>query len=171
MNDYLKKRMEHINNGRPLQKKERKPIAKVSKKRAEKLAAEREARGDGAEDKYFDYWMKNAVPRCEECGMEAPWLLEPQYSVMWRACQAHVLPKKKKYGFPSLRDNLDNHMVLFPSFGGHLCGDHGFFDSSWFNATTMNVWPKAVEIFKKLYPLIPENERKNIPEQLLKELQ
>jgi hypothetical protein len=34
----------------------------------------------------------------------------------------------------------------------------------------MDVWPKAVEIFKQLYPFIPSNEKKYIPEILSKHL-
>ena len=159
-------------------KKERKPIPKISKKKAQEIADEKAAGGESGLDKYFEYHMKHSEPVCEECGMRADWLVEPQddpkkaeaYRLIWRACQAHVMPKKKVYGFPSLRNNLDNHLVLFPSWGGHLCGCHGFFDSNWYNATTMNVWPKAVEIFKKLYPFIPEKEKKNIPDVLLQTL-
>lgn len=160
-------------------KKEKKYLNKISPKRRKENEEAKALGNDLREDEYFEYWMKNAIPRCENCGMEAYWLLEKQkdekkqeaYRLIWRACQAHVLPKKKTYGFPSLRNNLDNHLVLFPSWGGLLCGCHGWFDSSWYNASTMEIWPKAIEIFKtKLYGLIPEKELKNIPEILLQTL-
>jgi hypothetical protein len=161
-------------------KKEKKPLKKKSPKT---LAREKQQRmeqtTDKKEDDYYEYWMEHAEPVCAECGMTAYWLLEPQedekkresYRLMWRACQAHLLPKKKEYGFPSLRNNLDNHIVLFPAWGGHLCGDHGFYDSSWFNASTMKIWPEVKQIIiEKLIPLVSEKEKKNIPEILLKEL-
>src|ERR1700751_5981669 len=114
-------------------------IPKVSAKRKEKMKQQRESNTDKAEDDFFEYHMKHSIPVCQECGMKAYWLLEPQedkerqaaYRFIWRACQAHILPKKKNYGFPSFRNNLDNHLVLFPSWGGLLCGCHGFYDSNW----------------------------------------
>jgi len=177
MSTYLEDRMMRKNGKLPKLsfKKEKKPLKKVSDKKLAEIKSNK--RGDEKkEDNYFEYWMKHAVPICENCGMEAHWLKEPQtdpgkkkaYDLMWRACQAHVLPKKKTHGFPSLANNLKNHLVLFPSWGGYLCGCHGFFDSSWYNATTMDVWPKAVDIFKELCPFMPEKEKKNIPEQFLK---
>ena len=163
-------------------KKEKKPMKRVSDKKKAEDAEQKKDRatsGDFTLDKWFEHFMKVSDPVCAECGMRADWLLEPQedpkkaeaYRLIWRACQAHVLPKKKRYGFPSLANNLNNHIVLFPSWGGHLCGCHGFYDSGWFNATTMNIWHKIVETFKSMYPLIPESEKKNIPEQLLKTIQ
>lgn len=159
--------------------KPKKRIPKISEKRKKELAEQKESSSDKKEDEYFEYWMKNGVPKCEECGMEAFWLLEPQadkekekaYKMIWRACHAHVLPKKKTYGFPSLRNELDNHLVLFPSWGGLLCGCHGFYDSNWYNASTMNIWKKAIQIIQeKLYHKIPPNEKKNLSEIILQEL-
>jgi hypothetical protein len=60
-----------------------------------------------------------------------------------------------------------NHLVLFPVWGGHLCGCHDEFDSGWYNATTMTVWPKAIERFKQFEKSIANSERRRIPEQLL----
>jgi hypothetical protein len=100
--------------------------------------------------------------------MEAYWLLKPEYSEIWKACHHHILEKRKTM-FPSMAGNLDNHLVLFPSWGGLLCGCHGWIHSNWYNASTMEIWPELVRIFKeKLHHLIPEKEKKNIPEALLK---
>lgn len=165
MNDFLKRRMQHILDDRPIPDKKIYRLRKVSPKRAAKIEAQKGLVVDPNE--FFAYHMKNAVPWCMECHMEAPWLLDPNYAKVWRACQAHILPKKKEYGFPSLRDNLENHLVLFPSFGGKLCGCHGFYDSSWYNASTMKIWPFVIQTFIDLYPQIPQNERKNIPEVFL----
>jgi hypothetical protein len=161
-------------------RKEKKPLKKVSPKRAAQIKEEREGGKEDSLDKWFEHWMEVSEPVCAECGMRADWLKEEQvdekkrevYRLMWRACQAHILPKKKVYGFPSLATNMDNHIVLFPSWGGHLCGCHGFYDSNWYNASTMKIWTDIVKTFTdKLNNLIPEAERKNIPEVLLKELQ
>ena len=160
-------------------RKEKKPIKKVSDKKKEQINRDREAGLDGGLDRWFEERMATSDPVCAECGMRADWLLEPQedlkkaaaYKLMWRACQAHILPKKKVYGFPSIATNQFNHIVLFPSWGGHLCGCHGFYDSNWYNASTMKIWKTVVPIMKeKLLPLIAENEKKNIPEQILNEL-
>lgn len=160
--EYDKQRLAHINAGRPLPEKKIYRLRKVSIKLAAKIEAQKGLVVDPNE--FFAYHMKHSVPCCQECGMEASWVLDPMYSKVWRACQAHILPKKKEYGFPSLRDNLENHLVLFPSFGGKLCGCHVFYDSSWYNASTMKIWPFVVQTFIDLYPQIPQNERKNIPE-------
>lgn len=143
-------------------------LKKVSDKKKKELAEIKKS-GDSKLDEWFEHFMEVSEPVCEECGMRADWLKGAEYKQIWRACQAHVLPKKKNCGFPSLASNLDNHIVLFPSWGGHLCGCHGFYDSSWYNATTMNIWTKVVEIVKvKLIHLIPDSEKRFIPEQLLK---
>lgn len=179
---YLEDRMKRKNGLLPAlpTKKAKKYLNKVSQKKKAEILEQRNNGDDKKEDEYFDYWMKHAVPKCDNCGMEAKWLLEPQqdkkkeevYKLIWRACQAHLLPKKKNFGFPSLRNNLDNHAVLFPSWGGLLCGCHGWYDSSWDNASTMDIWTKAKKIIiEKLIPLITESEKKNIPELLLKEIQ
>lgn len=160
-NDYQKRRMQHILDDRPLPEPKIYRINKVSPKRRAKIEAQKGIVVDPNE--FFTYHMKTNVPCCWECGMGANWLLDPAYEKVWRACQHHVLPKRKTM-FPSLAQNLQNHMVLFPSFGGKLCGCHGFAESSWYNASTMKTWPKMVEIFIDLYPQIPEKERKNIPE-------
>jgi hypothetical protein len=160
--------------------KPKKPLRQVSIKKQQEKAEqkkERETSGDFTLDKWFDHFMKVSEAVCAECGMRADWLLQPQadpkkaeaYRLIWRACQAHILPKKKRFGFPSLATNLDNHIILFPSWGGHLCGCHGFYDSNWYNATTMKIWPHVEQKFvNKLWRLIPEREQKNIPESLIK---
>lgn len=147
-------------------------IPKKSPKRIEQEKKQRDEGSDGAMDMWFDHFMEHSEPVCENCGMRADWLKEEKYELLWRSCQAHLLPKRKVYGFPSLAANRDNHLVLFPSFGGTLCGCHGAYDSCWQDAATMDIWEKVKDVFKtKLYALIPENEKKNIPEQLLKEIQ
>lgn len=120
------------------------------------------------------YWMlaKKELrnhPHCQECNAPIPEKIKQigkKFTLDgYRCATAHVLPKKKEYGFPSVASNPINRLFL-----GAGCGCHNKYDSSWEKAATMKVWPMAVEIFKKLYPLIPAHERKNIPEVFLQEI-
>jgi hypothetical protein len=150
--------------------KEKKPLRKESPKTAAAKAKEREERGDSGLDKYFEHHMKHAAPICMNCGLEARWLLEERYSFLWRSCQAHVLAKKDGIGgFPSVAANLLNHLVLFPHFAG-LCNCHGKFDSSYENMAKMDIFPKAIDIINRLYPLIAKEERKYLPEIITQEI-
>ncbi len=178
MNEYMKQRLQQKQYGKPA--KEKKPYY-LPKKSAKKIAeekAEKENKSGETLDAWFEKGMIEYDPICMECGFSAMWLKEPQedtkkaeaYKLMWRAAQAHVLPKKKRFGFPSIATHPENRIILLPSWGGHFCGCHGFYDSNWYNASTMKIWPLVVEKFKRLYPFIAEPERKNIPEQLLKHL-
>ena len=97
-------------------------------------------------------------PYCEECGEFIP-------SDYYRAATAHVIPKRKDFGFPSVATNPINKLFL-----GAGCGCHSKYDISWESASKMKIWPKAVVIFKKLYKFISESELKNIPDILLKTL-
>lgn len=121
------------------------------------------------------YWMlaKKEIaknPRCMECGAFIPEFIQMVGMKMklsgYRCATAHVLPKKKEFGFPSVASNPINRLFL-----GSGCGCHNKYDSSWEKAATMKVWPLAVEIFKKLYPLIAASEKKNIPEVFLQEIE
>lgn len=122
--------------------------------------------GISAQEQWFNDRMAESEPVCMECSFRADWLKLPEYEKVWRACQAHIIPKAKSQ-FPSVATHPLNHLVLFPSWGGHLCGCHGFYDSNWFNATTMKVWPKAVEKFKQFESSIAPAERRKIPEQFI----
>lgn len=170
MSDYLKKRQQHIMDGRPLPEKKKYSIPKKSEKRLAKEKEQKDNKGDSGLDKYFDYHMKNSFPKCENCGLVAEWLLQEEYSFLWRSCQAHVLAKKDSIGgFPSIAANLLNHLVLFPHFGG-LCNCHGLYDSSYEAMAKMAVFPKAIDIINQLYPFIAKDERKYLPEMIVQEL-
>lgn len=142
---------------------------KQEKKEAELKEASKELGGSvysADQEQWFMERMKENVPVCMNCGMVASWLLEPRYEKIWRACQAHILPKRKTQ-FPSIATHPSNHLVLFPVWGGHLCGCHDEYDSGWYNATTMKVWPKAVERFKQFKSSISPKEMRRIPDALL----
>lgn len=144
----------------------------IPKKSAKKIAKEKEEKelqkiNVDTKEQWYDDRMKESLPVCMNCGMEAPWLLQPEYEKIWRACQAHILPKRKTQ-FPSVAQHPLNHMVLFPVWGGHLCGCHDEYDSGWYNATTMKVWPIAVHRFKEFESAIDKKEAYRIPEQFKK---
>lgn len=179
MNDFLAKRMQHILQGRPLKQKEYKPIAKISEKRKAKLKEQKSNEGESGLDKYFEHHMINSIPKCENCGLEAHWLVkeyedkkqQEAYRLMWRASQAHVLAKKDNFGgFPSVSTNLSNHLVLFPSWGGYLCGCHDEFDSSYEKAAMMPIFKKAADIVQSLYPLLSHEEKSRLPEIYIQEI-
>lgn len=91
-------------------------------------------------------------PFCQNCKSRIP-------QAYFRAATAHVLPKRKEYGFPSIASHPANKLFL-----GAGCGCHYLYDRSWEDAAKMVVWPLAVAAFKELYPFIAENEKKNIPD-------
>lgn len=115
---------------------------------------------------FFEKMMRISVPVCENCGAYANWITSPAYKTLWKSSMAHILPKKI---FRSIETNELNILVMFPSYSG-VCDCHTNYDSSWHKASSMRVWPKVVERFKMLYPLISQEERKHIPEVLLREL-
>lgn len=148
-------------------------IAKAKKKNAENLAA-RKLRGlaysnpdikAGKDYQALELFFKNAakeiafMPQCAECGAFIP-------KSFYRAATAHVLPKRKEYGFPSVADNFNNWLKL-----GSGCGCHQRYDRSWEDAAQMKIFPLAIEKFKILYPLIDKKELKNLPEVFLQEIE
>ena len=145
----------------------KKPDATVSSKVRGLINTEENklVRNQAAEDftalqRYFAEAAKiiSMRPYCENCGIFIP-------EKFYRAASAHVLPKRKEFGFPSVATNIENLLVLGPG-----CGCHSKYDSSWDKASTMNIWGKAVLIFKNLYPFIDKKEHKNIPVHLLREI-
>lgn len=94
-------------------------------------------------------------PFCMNCGQEVA-------VIDYGNAVAHVLPKSLKFGFPSVRTHPENSLFLGP-----CCGCHDRYDSSWENASKMNVWGLAAAKFLILYPLINPVEQRRIPAQLL----
>lgn len=110
----------------------------------------------GLED-WFMYVMRKIQdnPKCCNCGAFIP-------KAFYRAACAHILPKRKEYGCPSVATNRDNYLIL-----GAGCGCHSKFDNSWDDAQKMKVWPLAVERFRLVFPEINKAEYKNIPDCLM----
>ena len=103
-------------------------------------------------------------PRCEECGKP---ISKPKY---YRSSTAHVLPKRKEYGFPSVAADPLNRLFLGAGMN-KTCNCHDIYDSSWEAASKMKIWRKAVAIVIELYPKIHPSEHKNIPDILWKEIE
>lgn len=126
-----------------------KPIAKVAPK---KIA---EGVKDESMTAFFEYHKEfiDVHSTCENCKQHIYWILGESY---WRSIFAHVLPKKH---FKSIA--LDNDNVLY------LCLTcHSQYDSSWLNASKMNIWDKAKGIIKGLLPKIAKTELKHLPNQI-----
>jgi hypothetical protein len=109
---------------------------------------------DEIEEKYFS----GGYCKCWECGESIP----KKYA---RAATAHILPKKKEYGFPSVATHPLNFLIL-----GAGCGCHNK-THRWDKFCTMKVWPLAVERFVSIYPSIAKTERRIIPEVLSQEIE
>ena len=108
----------------------------------------------------LELWYDNIAkiidknPYCWNCGAFIP-------KSFYRAATAHVIPKRRVYGFPSVKTHESNYLIL-----GAGCGCHGKYDTCWEYASKMKIWPIAVERFKAIYPFIYKGELKNIPELL-----
>lgn len=128
---------------------------KQAKDRIKKTTIKHERKKNTAEP--LQEWYANAAaalylnPFCQECGAR----ISPVY---YGASTCHVLPKKIKYGFPSVATHPDNLLFL-----GAECGCHTKYDSSWAAAAKMAVWPMALEKIKAMYDFIDEGELKNLP--------
>ncbi len=101
---------------------------------------------------YYQYQMNKAKGYCANCG-------EPISRLDRHSSIAHVLPKKKNHGFPSVADNPLNALELGPR-----CGCHNKYDLSWLSASKMKIFPQAVQIAIKLYPLLTQEEKGRFPE-------
>lgn len=96
-------------------------------------------------------------PICQECGAKIS-------SFYFRASTAHILAKRKEYGFPSVATHPLNRLFL-----GSECGCHEK-SHTWSTFSKMKVWPLAVIAFKEIYPSIAQSELKNLPDILRAEI-
>lgn len=110
--------------------------------------------------------MEKCQPICENCGKVGTYLKNPDFKILWKSCQAHLLPKKN---FKSLQTHPLNGMVMGTGFSG-LCHCHDNYDASWEKAAKMPIWDEVVRRFQIMYPLITAEEHRFIPPQLLQEV-
>jgi len=148
---YLDQRRKHIEDGRPLPEKKKYTIPKVSKKREEKIKAEREERN--GEDSFLEKWFKNRrkelVGTCQ-CGCGQP--SSKKDDTFFRGSCCHIFPKAT---FESVMYHKLN-FVERAMFGGcHHNMDNGGLDK-WPNFAD---WDDIVEKFHILAPLLTDKER------------
>lgn len=124
-----------------------------------KLVANQAAADFDKLQKFFDQAAEIIAynPHCMECELLGVRTFIPQK--YYRAATAHVLQKRKEYGFPSIAAHPENFLVL-----GTTCGHHALYDRSWEDAQKMKVFPLALSKMKMLLPLISESEKKNLPD-------
>lgn len=129
---------------------------KSLKKQAEEKEA-KEAGTDTALDKWFEDKMTNSLRKCENCGKS----LAHYNDSDWRGSQHHVLEKAL---YLSVSSHPTNHLVL-----GKWCCHH-VWHVSWEKASQMAIFPKALDIIKILYPFLPQEEKKKLPDIVIQEL-
>lgn len=161
MSNYLEHRRNLMLFGKVIEKKEQTPIKKVSDKKA------REMKGEGKSDldQWFEERRKEMTGKCCFCGGKT----ERDNDDTYKFSIAHLLPKRKNM-FPSVACHGENWLEL--CHFGNSC--HQNFDSgmiTWEFIRDSKEWELIVAKFKKIYPFIPEMERRNIPELLLKEVE
>lgn len=165
MTDYLKRRQNHINAGRPLKEKKSYSIPKKSAKRAAK-EKEQKAAGQSkpASKLELDVWFSviankhsiaGAFCHCMECNA----LIPPKFI---RHATAHLLPKKL---FKSVATHPLNYLIL-----GAGCGCHYHTDRV-DKFVQMKCWPEAARRIKEMIPLLPFDELKYLSSQLLTALE
>jgi len=156
-----------IKSGAGLPKtKDRKPIAKISDKRKKKLAVLAASNTDNAVDLWFEARRMEMTGRCLFCNGKT----EKNNDATYRSSIAHLLPKKDSLGgLPSVATHRDNWLELC-HFGNscHTNFDNGYI--TWEFLHGSNEWNVISEKFKKIYPFIPEDEKKFIPDFLLKSI-
>jgi len=122
-----------------------------------------------AQDLWFEKIMREEEPVCWNCGTIAEWLKKEDFRGVWRGCVAHIVPKRKEYGIPSVATHPLNYLILFPAYS-KICACHDIYDSSWLTAIKMPVFPLAKERFKLFEKNIAEYERDKIPEVFLNDV-
>lgn len=167
MNDYLRKRQEHINAGRPIPEKKKYKIPAISEKRKAKMAAEKEAGTKPPGKLELDKWFQDIMLRhtksysggggafCMECGAFIP-------VQFMRHATAHLLPKKL---FKSVATHELNYLILCAGNGCHYKTDRVD------KFVTLKMWPEAARRIKEMIPLLPFDELKHLSGQLMTALE
>ena len=141
-------------------RKERKPIPKVSAKRAAEMAEEKKVGTKKVGKLELDKWFHDIEKKhftefggcyCMECGR---WI-HPSFA---RHATAHLLPKKT---FKSVATHELNYLILGVGCGCHYKTDRVD------KFIKMKVWPEAARRIKIMLPLLPIDELRHISSQLL----
>jgi len=102
-------------------------------------------------DKWFNARIAEAKqqPYCENCGASILYQLNSSNVAIRRSVIAHILPKRKVGGFPSVATHPSNRWFACGVGSLNLCHDR--YDSSWDKAIKMPIWGKVIsrfEVFK-----------------------
>lgn len=158
MNEYMKKRLEHKQFGKP---KEEKKVYRIPKKSAKKLAEEKEEREDrGDNDTDLQKWFKARIKYsmsgfCAETGLRTETHFY-QYAIM--SC-CHILEKRN---CPSVMYHPKNFIELIPDM-------HFKFDNiSWEEREKWSCWETIRGRLIAVYPDLDPSERRFFPESVLK---
>lgn len=144
--------------------KEKKPMRKVSEKKAKEIAAEKDGNGETELVKFFKSCMKRMTGHC--CNCHARTETKVYEAAIFSIC--HILDKRDTV-CPSVRTHPANWIELCPD-----C--HTEFDTPpmekgktlWDKRESMGIWPIVQNKLVSVYPDLAESERRHFPESVLK---
>lgn len=158
LSEYMKRRQAEKIFGKVPVVKEPKPLKKISDKKAKEIRGE-----DKSDlDNWFEERRKEMTGNCLFCQGKT----EKDNDETFKNSIAHLLAKRKNQ-FPSVACHPDNWLEL--CFYGNSC--HTNFDNgiiTWEFLADSKEFEVIAEKFKKIYPFIPESEKRNLPEPLIK---
>ena len=144
--------------------KPKKPIAKVSAKKKAEQAAGKDANGDTELVRFFKQCMKLMTGHCMNCHARTE---TKEYSAaIFSIC--HILDKRE-----TVCPSVKTHPLVWIE----LCPDcHTFFDTPplekgktlWDKREAMGIWPIVLNKLVSLYPDLHPNERRHLPDSVLK---
>lgn len=160
---YMEERMLRKNKlAPPLSfKKEKKPLKKISDKKAAEMKEAKVINSDSELDKWFEERRKEMTGICANCGGKTG----KEDDKFYRHSIAHILPKRDSM-FPSVATVNYNWVEL--CFWGNSC--HSKYDSSWESAAKMRIWPFVIHNVNILYPRLKSEEKARLPEVLIQEI-
>ena len=160
MNEFLKRRMQHILDSRPLAEKKTYRLNKVSPKRAAKIEAQK-ASGDSILDLWFEARRKEMTERCALCSGPT----EKHNDETYRRSIHHLFDKRPTM-FPSVATHEDNWLEV--CFFGNSCHTNIHNGTiSWQLLRDSAEWSMILEKFLKVYPYIAPEERSRVPDVFL----
>lgn len=131
--------------------------AKESKKAERPKAADREkSESKRVMAAFFESLIPKMPGKCMECGKALPrgggW--------QTKATMAHILPKRKRFGFPSVACNEKNIV--------YLCIDHhtNYDNLGADYAKKMKIYPLLRQRVSEMWPLLTDEEKNKVPEHL-----
>lgn len=142
----------------PKQPKQRKPISKKSAKKIHQEAEEKKGKKDSSAEKerWFQERRREMTGKCSNCGKPSC----KNSNEYFRFSIAHILAKRKSM-FPSVATHPENWIELCPDCHTNL-------DQCMIDLTDMSCWNEVVVKFQKIYPQVAKEERRRIPNILLK---